>query len=249
MISGLHNKGALVTGGGRGIGAAIALELGRLGCDVAIVELGQLDGAQHTARQIEATGRKALPIEADVTDFARAEQVVAEAVDQLGHLDILVCNAGITRDGVSWKMAEEAWDAVIDVNLKGYFNYGRAAAAVFKAQGSGKIVNVASINGLRGKFGQANYAASKGGGIALSKTLARELGRFGVNVNVVAPGMVATEMAQQIPQKFLDQAIAETVVGRLATPEDIAHVVAFLCSDLARHITGEVIKVDGGQYI
>ncbi|MBU1701642.1 MAG: SDR family oxidoreductase [Candidatus Eisenbacteria bacterium] len=190
-----------------------------------------------------------MAIEADVSDFARAEEVVQQVVESWGRLDILVCNAGITRDGVSWKMTEEQWDTVLDVNLKGYFNYCRAAAQVFKAQESGKIVNVASINGIRGKFGQANYSASKGGGIALSKALARELGRFNVNVNVVAPGMVMTEMARSIPQKFLDAATGETVLGRVADPEDIANVVTFLCSNLARHVTGEVIKVDGGQYI
>lgn len=250
MDLGLQDKVAIVTGGGRGIGAAIALELGRQGCAVAIVEVGsQLDAARSVAADIEAAGGRGLVLEADVRDFARAEAVVATVREQLGRLDVLVCNAGITRDGVSWKMTEEAWDDVLAVNLKGYFNYCRAAARVFKEQRSGKIVNIASINGLRGKFGQTNYAAAKAGGIALSKSLARELGAFGVNVNVVAPGMVETDMARQLPAEFLERAAAETVLGRLATPQDVADVVAFLCSDRARHVTGEVIKVDGGQYI
>jgi 3-oxoacyl-[acyl-carrier protein] reductase len=146
-------------------------------------------------------------------------------------------------------MSEEQWDSVIAVNLKGYFNYNKAAAIVFKDQKYGKIVNISSINGIRGKMGQCNYAASKGGEIALSKSLAKELGKFNVNVNVVAPGMVLTEMAERIPPEFTATAMAETVLGRFATPEDVAHLVAFLCSDLSRHITGEVIKIDGGQYI
>ena len=146
-------------------------------------------------------------------------------------------------------MEEEQWDRVIDVNLKGCFNYNKVAAAIFKEQQYGKIVNVASINGLRGKFGQANYSASKGGIIAMSKTLARELGKFNVNVNVVAPGLVNTDMAEKMPTEFLDKARDETVLGRIAEPEEIGDVVAFLSSDRARHITGEVIKIDGGQYI
>jgi len=160
-----------------------------------------------------------------------------------------VCNAGINRDGVIWKMSEDKWDEVIDVNLKGCFNYCRAAAQVFRERKSGKIVIIASVNGLRGKFGQTNYCASKGGEIALAKALARELGRYDVNVNVVAPGMVRTDMTRDLPREVVERAIDESVLGRIADPEDCANVVAFLCSDRARHITGEVIKVDGGQYI
>jgi len=184
-----------------------------------------------------------------VVSFADAERMVAQVREAFGRLDILVCNAGITWDGVIWKMSEEQWDRVIAVNLKGYFNYNRAAAMVFKEQKRGKIVNISSINGLRGKFAQCNYAASKGGEIALSKSLAKELGKFNVNVNVVAPGMVLTEMMEAIPAEFKATAMAETVLGRFATPDDVAHLVAFLCSERARHITGEVIKIDGGQYI
>ncbi|MBM4319147.1 MAG: 3-oxoacyl-ACP reductase FabG [Deltaproteobacteria bacterium] len=245
----LKGKVALVTGGGRGIGKAISLELGRQGCSVAIVVRSGVEAAEAVAHAIEEMGGRAMAIPTDVADFAQAGSVVASVREQLGRFDILVCNAGITRDGVSWKMTEEAWDTVIDVNLKGYFNYCRAAAQIFKEQGSGKIVAVSSINGLRGKFGQCNYSAAKAGGIALAKSLAKELGRFGVNVNVVAPGMVETEMAANIPASFLETARAETALGRIAAPEEVASVVAFLCSERARHITGEVIKVDGGQYI
>ena len=245
----LTGQVALVTGGSRGIGAAISLELARQGCDVAITCRGRIDAAQAVVKQIEGLGRRAMAVQTDVADFAAAEATVAKVVAEFGGLDILVCNAGITRDSVIWKMTEGQWDEVIDTNLKGYFTYNRAAALLFKDQKHGKIVNLSSINGLRGKFAQTNYSAAKGGNNALTKALARELGKFNVNVNAVAPGMVMTEMAASIPPEFLNKAVNETVLGRIATPEDVAHVVAFLCSDYARHITGEVIKVDGGQYI
>lgn len=249
MMLGLTGKVAIVTGGSRGIGASVAVELARNGCDVALTYRGQADAAARVAGRIEELGRRALPLQADVTSCEETDRTVEKVVAELGGLDILVCNAGITWDGVIWKMTEEQWDAVIATNLKGYFTYNRAAARIFKDQRSGKIVNISSINGLRGKFAQTNYSASKGGNNALSKALAKELGKFNVNVNVVAPGMVATEMAAEIPAEFLNAAVQETVLGRIADCEDVAHVVAFLCSDFSRHITGEVIKVDGGQYI
>lgn len=249
MDLGLDGKAALVTGGNRGIGAAVVLALARQGCDVAFVDREGADAAEGVAAQLRELGRRAMPIEADVSDFAAAGQAVDSVVATFGRLDILVCNAGIARDAVVWKMTEEQWDTVIDTNLKGCFNYNRAAAQIFKERRSGKIVNISSINGLRGKFAQANYAASKGGMIALTKTLAKELGKFGVNVNCVAPGMVMTEMTASLAPEFVDAAIGETVLGRIATPEDVASVVVFLCSDASRHVTGEVIKVDGGQYI
>jgi 3-oxoacyl-[acyl-carrier protein] reductase len=249
MDLGLSNKVAIVTGGSLGIGASIALELAREGCHVALNYRRHDTEAREVIRKIEDLGRRGLAVKADVTSFRDAHAMVEQVIRELGRLDILVCNAGITWDGVIWKMSEQQWDQVIAVNLKGYFNYNRAAAGVFMQQKGGKIVNVSSINGLRGKFAQTNYSASKGGEIALSKALAKELGKFNVNVNVVAPGMVMTDMAGSIPPEFLNKAIDETVLGRIASPEEVAHVVAFLCSDRARHITGEVIKVDGGQYI
>jgi 3-oxoacyl-[acyl-carrier protein] reductase len=249
MNFGLEDRVALVTGGRTGIGAAIARALAAEGCHVAILDVRIDDEARATAREVESQGRRCLVMAGDVRDFAEAESRVAEVVETLGGLDIVVCNAGITRDGVSWKLDEQRWDDVIDVNLKGCFNYNRAAAPILKDRRWGRIVNVASINGLRGKHAQSNYAASKGGMIALSKSMARELGKFGVTVNVVAPGMVLTEMARELAPEFLEQAIDETVLGRLATPEDCANTVAFLCSEAARHITGEIVKVDGGQYI
>jgi len=249
MMLGLEGKVAIVTGGSRGIGAAVSLELARQGCDVALTFHGRKKAAAAVAGRIEELGRRALAIQANVSSTEETDRTVAEVIDKLGGLDILVCNAGITWDGVIWKMTDEQWDKVLDTNLRGYFTYNRAAARVFKDQRGGKIVNISSINGLRGKFAQANYSASKAGNNALTKALAKELGKFNVNVNAVAPGMVATEMADSIPPEFLNAAIADTVLGRIASTEDVAHVVAFLCSDFARHVTGEVIKVDGGQYI
>ncbi len=249
MNLGLKGKGAIVTGGSLGIGAAIAIELGREGANVAVNYRRHDTEAKQVVAEIEKLGSKGLAVKADVSSYNDAIKMVQQVQEQFGRLDILVCNAGINWDGVIWKMTEEQWDTVINVNLKGYFNYNKAAAIVFKDQKYGKIVNISSINGLRGKFAQSNYAASKGGEIAMSKSLARELGAFNVNVNVVAPGMVLTDMMDNLAPEFKNKAMAETVVGRFASPEDCAHLVAFLCSDLSRHITGEVIKIDGGQYI
>lgn len=249
MDLGLEGKNAIVTGGSMGIGTEIALTLAEEGCNVAINYRRHDTEAKEVVKKIEAMGRKGLAIKADVSNHEDAQKMVQTVIEEFGRLDILVCNAGINWDGVIWKMSEEQWDTVINVNLKGYFNYNKAAAVVFKNQKSGKIVNIASINGLRGKFAQTNYSASKGGEIAMSKALAKELGRSNVNVNVIAPGMVMTEMAKKIPEEFLNKAIDETVLGRVATPKECANVVAFFCSDKSRHITGEVIKVDGGQYI
>ncbi|MBI4699991.1 MAG: 3-oxoacyl-ACP reductase FabG [Deltaproteobacteria bacterium] len=249
MDLGLAGKVAIVTGGSLGIGQACALALAREGVSVAVNYRRHDKEANAVVGQVDALGQRGLAVKADVSSFADAEGMVREVVAKFGRLDILVCNAGITWDGVIWKMTEEQFDTVIGVNLKGYFNYNRAAAQIFKDQKSGKIVNISSINGLRGKFAQCNYAASKGGEIAMSKSLAKELGKFNVNVNVVAPGMVLTDMMKNVAPEFQQAALNETVLGRFATPEDVANLVVFLCSDLARHVTGEVVKIDGGQYI
>jgi 3-oxoacyl-[acyl-carrier protein] reductase len=246
---GLQGKGAIVTGGSLGIGAAVAIGLAKEGCNVAVNYRRHDTEAKQVVAEVEKLGGKGLAVQADVSLYDDAQKMVEQVVEKFGRLDIMVCNAGITWDGVIWKMSEKQFDQVITVNLKGYFNYNKAAALVFKDQKYGKIINVSSINGMRGKFAQANYAASKGGEIAMSKSLAKELGRFNVNVNVVAPGMVLTDMMAAIPPEFKNKAMDETVVGRFATPEDVSHLVAFLASDLSRHITGEVIKIDGGQYI
>lgn len=249
MDLGLNQRVAMVTGAAQGIGAAIAVELAQAGCAIVLVDHPANAKTGNTASRLEALGARTLVVQTDVTDFGGAETAFTHAGSRFGGVDILVCSAGITRDAVSWKMTEEEFDSVIDVNLKGVFNYNRAAARHFRGRGWGRIVNIASINGMRGKFGQANYSASKGGVIALTKTMARELGRSSVTVNCVAPGLVVTEMAEQIPEEFLDAARRETVTDRLAEPEDVAKVVAFLCSEPARHVTGEVVRVDGGQYI
>jgi len=245
----LVDKVAIVTGGSRGIGNAIALDLARNGADVVINYRSSTDAANQLVKQIEGLGRKGLAVQADVASFSDAQKLSETVMNELGRLDILVNNAGINRDGVIWKMDEEQWDEVIAVDLKGTFNYIRAVSPTFKEQSSGKIVNVTSINGLRGKFGQSNYTAAKGGVIALTKTVARELGRYNVNVNAIAPGLIETDMVKEAPEKVRNLALSEIVLGRLGQPEEVAWVVSFLCSDLARHITGEVITVDGGQYI
>ncbi len=247
MDLGLAGQVAVVTGAAGGIGGAVAQALAAESCHVALVDSvppTPLADALN-ARQ----GSRALAICADVRLLQRAAEVAEQVVAHFGRLDILVCSAGITRDAVSWKLAEADWDEVLAVNLKGCFNYARAAAPIFRAQNSGRIVNISSINGLRGKFGQCNYAASKAGVIGLSKTLARELGRFGVTVNVVAPGMVETAMTQRLGAAVMAAAAGESVLGRISAPDDIAAAVAFLCSSRARQITGAVLRVDAGQYI
>jgi 3-oxoacyl-[acyl-carrier protein] reductase len=247
----LEGKNALVTGGSQGIGAAASLELAREGANVCLTFRKHDTEAKQYADEIRQMGRKALAIKCDISSFAEAESVVKKAVDEFGGLDILVNNAGMNWDGVSWKMSEEQWDRVIEVNLKGYFNFTRQVAPIFKDQKYGKIINITSINGLRGKFGQSNYSASKAGIIGFTKAVAKELGAFSVNVNAVAPGLIETTMLKESDSrdKIIDMAMNEIVLKRVGQPEDLANVVAFLASDKARHVTGEVIKVDGGQYI
>jgi 3-oxoacyl-[acyl-carrier protein] reductase len=247
----LENKNAIVSGGSQGIGAAIALEMGRQGANVCLLYRKHEETAQKLAEKIRKLGPKAIAVKCDIASFSDAKMVVDTTVEQFGGVDILVNNAGMNWDGVSWKMSEEQWDRVLEVNLKGYFNFTRHVAPLLKEQKSGKIINVTSINGLRGKFGQSNYSASKAGIIGYTKAIAKELGAFGVNVNAVAPGLIETPMLKESEarDKIIDMAMGEIVLKRVGTPEDVANVVVFLASDLSRHITGEVIKVDGGQYI
>ena len=247
----LEGKSAIVTGGSQGIGAAISLELAREGADICLTYRKHEAEAKNYAAEIKAMGRKALALPCDISVYAEAEATVKTALETFGQIDILVNNAGMNWDGVSWKMSEDQWDRVIQVNLKGYFNFTRQVAPLFKDQKYGKIINITSINGLRGKFGQTNYSASKAGIIGYTKALAKELGAFNVNVNAVAPGLIETAMLKQSDarDKIIDLAMAEIVMKRVGQPEDLAYVVSFLASDKARHVTGEVIKVDGGQYI
>lgn len=245
----LEGKSAIVTGGSMGIGTAIALKLAECGANVAINYRKHKEEAEEVIRQVKAMGRKGLVIQADISNFEDAAKMVETVINEFGGIDLLVNNAGINWDGVIWKMTEEQWDNVLNINLKGYFNYVRAVSPIFREQKSGKIVNITSINGLRGKFGQSNYTASKAGIIGLTKTVAIELGKYGINVNAVAPGLIETDMVRNAEASVRELAIAEIVLKRIGQPEEVANVVAFLCSDLSRHITGEVIKVDGGQYI
>jgi len=245
----LEGKSAVVTGGSVGIGASIAVKLAECGANVAINYRKHREEAETVLEKIVQSGRKGLLVQADISNFDDAAKMIKAVTEAFGKLDILVNNAGINWDGVIWKMTEEQWDRVMNINLKGYFNYIRAVAPVFREQQSGKIINITSINGLRGKFGQSNYSASKAGIIGLTKSVARELGKYGINVNAVAPGLIETDMMKNAEESVRTAALEDIVLKRIGQPEDIANVVAFLCTDLARHITGEVIKVDGGQYI
>jgi len=246
---GLQGKVALITGGSIGIGTTISLDLAQNGADVALTYRRHEDEANAVVEKIKEMGCRAKAYKVDVSEFEAAQNLVKDVLEVFGHLDILVNNAGMNWDGVVWKMTEEQWDAVINVDLKGTFNFIRAVSPIFKEQQSGKIVNITSINAMRGRFGQSNYTAAKAGAIALTKTVAKELGRFRVNVNAVAPGLIETDMIKSMPEDFIQRSKAETVFDELGKPEDIAYLVTFLCTEKARHITGEVIKVDGGQYI
>lgn len=248
-ILNLEGKSAIVTGGSVGIGAAIALKLAECGANVAINYRKHTEEAEQIIHKINSLGSKGLLVQADISNFEDAGKMLKTVMDKFGGIDILVNNAGVNWDGVIWKMTEEQWDNVVNINLKGYFNYIRAVSPVFRDQQSGKIINITSINGMRGKFGQANYAAAKAGIIGLTKTVAKELGKYGVNVNAVAPGLIETDMMKNADESVKAQAISDIIIGRIGQPEEVANVVAFLCTDFARHITGEIIKVDGGQYI
>ncbi|HVF41795.1 MAG TPA: SDR family NAD(P)-dependent oxidoreductase [Pyrinomonadaceae bacterium] len=238
---------ALVTGGASGIGRACALEFARSGASVAFVDIAGEDAMIETARLLREAGGRVLSFHADVSDFGKAERVASETRIRLGGLHLLVNAAGVNEDAPVWRMTETQWERVMGANLKGAFNYVRAAAPQMRAQRSGKIVNVASVEAFRGRFGVSNYAASKAGLVGFTRAAAADLGRDRINVNAVAPGFTRTPMSERLPAEVLDAAARSSVFGRLAEPEEVASAVAFLCSDAARYITGEVIKVDGGQ--
>ncbi len=245
----LKGRNAIVTGGSMGIGRSITVEFAKLGADVAFTYRKHEDEAAALCREVEGLGRRVLSYKLDVSSFAAARDMVADVAAKFGRIDVLVNNAGLNQDGVIWKMEEEKWDQVLDVNLKGYFNFIRHVAPLMKEQKSGKIINVTSINGLRGKFGQSNYSASKAGIIGLTKAVARELGAFNVNVNAVAPGLIETDMMRDAPPSVKEAALNEILLKRLGKPEEVAWAVAFLASDLSRHVTGDVLNVSGGQYL
>jgi len=245
----LQDKIALVTGGSRGIGRAIVFDLAAEGADVAFTYLQNETEAQKVIEAVRGIGQHCMAFQADVADFSRAGQIVEQVVSSWDHLDILVNNAGIHKNEPIWLMDEAHWDQVLNANLKGAFNYLRAVAPLFRQQRAGKIVTISSIHGLRGREAGPNYSAAKAGVIGLSKSAARDLGPYGVNVNVVAPGIVETDMVRALSQEVKNGFLAQIVMGKIGQVEDVAHMVTFLCSDKARHVTGEVIKVDGGQYI
>jgi 3-oxoacyl-[acyl-carrier protein] reductase len=244
----LEGRKALITGAAQGIGKTVALLLASEGADVAVSDIN-MELAAETCREIEKLGRRSVAIEGNVADSDSAETMVKEAAEKLGGLDILVNNAGITKDSLILRMKEDDWDAVINVNLKGTFNCTKAAVKFMSKQRSGKIVNIASIVGLMGNAGQANYAASKAGVIGLTKTTAREFAARGITVNAVAPGFIATAMTEAIPEKAKQELNAQIPMGRLGLPADVAEAVLFLSGASADYITGQVLSVNGGMYM
>lgn len=242
----LTGKAALVTGGSRGIGKAIGLRLARQGADVAFSYRGNAAAAKATAAEIESIGTKTLSIQGDVKDPASAETVVKAALDAFGKVDILVNNAGVTRDDLIMRMSEEAWREVLETNLFGAFWMTKAVTRPMLKARAGRIVNITSVSGQAGQMGQANYSSAKAGLIGLTKATARELASRGITVNAVAPGFVMTELTQDLPEALQTELIARTPLGRFGTVEEIADAVAFLASEEARYITGQVLAVDGG---
>lgn len=240
------DKTALVTGSGNGIGRAIAQLLAEAGARVVINDISQED-AQATVDQVKALGRSAISACANVAIQDEVGQMFSQIKSEWGRLDILVNNAGITRDSLFMKMTQNQWDQVMDVNLKGVFNCCQFAAQMMSERQYGKIVNIASASGQIGNIGQLNYAASKGGVIAMTKTLAKELASVNINVNAVAPGFIETSMTQKVPEKVKALLIRQIPLGRAGTPEDVARAVCFLASDEAAYITGQTISCNGGM--
>ncbi len=247
MSLSLENKTALVTGGSRGIGKAIALKLAEYGADVVITYTRSADAAEEVKAEIEKMGRRAKALQADAVSFEKAEAVVAEIVNDWEKLDILVNNAGITRDNLILRMNEEQWDEVIETNLKSVFNYSKAVAKPMMRSRGGSIINISSVVGIAGNAGQSNYAASKAGIIGFTKAYAKELASRNIRSNVVAPGYITTEMTGVLDEKILESIKAETPLGRAGEADEVAEAVAFLASDRSTYITGEVLRVDGGM--
>ena len=242
----LDGKTAVVTGAAQGIGKEIACSLAKEGANVVVSDI-DIEHAEQTAAKIKKMGRETLVIKADVSVPEEAANIVEETIDKLGGLDILINNAGITRDGFVLRMKSEDWDKVLAINLNGTFNCIKAAAKVMLKQRKGRIVNMASIIGLIGNAGQANYAASKAGVIALTKSCAKEFGSRGITVNAIAPGFISTRMTEVLKDDIKQTMLGNIPLGRFGLPTDVANLVLFLVSDESNYITGQVINVDGGM--
>ncbi|MCP5053261.1 MAG: 3-oxoacyl-[acyl-carrier-protein] reductase [bacterium] len=241
-------KNAVITGSARGIGKAIALKLAHAGLNVVISDV-LMEEAEKTAGEIRDLGVKSIAVKADVSNPEDTEKLIKTTVEQWGSIDYLVNNAGVTRDNLAIRMSEKEWDMVLDINLKGTFLCSQAASKEMMKKRFGRIVNIASVSGILGTAGQANYASSKAGMIALAKTFARELGKRNITVNSIAPGFIITEMTEKLADKVKDEYIANIPLKRGGTPEDIANAVQFLISPSASYITGTVINVSGGLVI
>lgn len=244
----LTEKIALVTGASRGIGKAIAMELAKRGATVIVNYSGSEEKAQQTVSEIKKNGGEAVAVKCDVADFAACEKLAKDVIGRYGRLDILVNNAGITRDGLIMKMSEQDFDSVMDTNLKGTYNMIRHFSRWFLKQKSGRIINIASVSGVIGNAGQANYSASKAGVIGLTRAVARELSGRGICINAVAPGFIDTDMTRQMSEDAKKGIEAMIPMGHMGKPEDVARLVGFL-ADEAEYITGQVICVDGGMVI
>jgi 3-oxoacyl-[acyl-carrier protein] reductase len=243
----LEGKKALVTGASRGIGREVALELARQGADVAINYSGSEAKANEVVDEIKALGRKAFAIQCDVANSESVTSMIKEVVEQFGRVDILVNNAGITRDNLLMRMKEEEWDSVINTNLKGVFLCTKAVTRQMMKQRSGRIINMASIVGVSGNAGQANYVAAKAGVIGLTKTTAKELASRGITVNAIAPGFISTDMTGELPEDGRKAMLDQIPLARFGDPKDIAAVASFLASEASKYMTGQTLHVDGGM--
>jgi len=242
----LKNKVAVITGSARGIGKAIAIALAKEGANVVISDIN-LSLAQATAEEIKKTGSNAIALELNVAKSSAVDDFYNEVISSFGQIDILVNNAGITKDTLMMRMKEEDWDQVIDINLKGVFNCTKTAIKYMLKQKSGSIVNIASVVGITGNIGQANYSASKGGVIALTKTIAREVASRGIRANAIAPGFITSDMTNKLSDDMKKNIVKNIPFGKMGDPEDIANAVVFLSTDKASYITGQVLCVDGGM--